>query len=148
MKTIQATITIERPIEEVFEAATNFRHLPNWRMDLIHAKITSEGPVQTGSTYLFNMKVMGRAIDTTGEVEKFESPRLYAWKATSGPFLQSGNIRFETTKGGTHVLETIHADPGGFFKLAEPLLMKQQQNQMERDLRQLKDLLENGNSSA
>jgi hypothetical protein len=54
----------------------------------------------------------------------------------------SGSITCETVNGGTRITDTLEADPGGFFKLAEPLLMKQQRSQMEKDLNQLKDLLE------
>lgn len=34
------------------------------------------------------------------------------------------------------------AEPGGFFKLAEPLLMSQQQSQMDASLKKLKEILE------
>lgn len=44
--------------------------------------------------------------------------------------------------GVTRVTDTIEAEPGGFFKLAEPLLVKQQQSQMEADMKKLKELLE------
>ena len=110
---------------------------------MIAASLTSEGPVQAGSTYQYNMKVMGKEIETTGQIEAYQPPTHYAWKTTSGPFPMSGNVKCEaTTEASTRVTETIEVDPGGFFKLAEALLIKQQQSQMEKDLKQLKSVLE------
>jgi len=146
MKKFDTSIIIQRPIEEVFAAATEFNRLPAWRSGLIDAAITSEGPIQSGATYRFNIKAMGKALETTGQIETYEPPAFYGWKATSGPFPMSGSIRCEAVAEGTRITDTLEAEPGGFFKLAEPLLMKQQRNQMEKDLKQLKDLLEGGNS--
>lgn len=146
MKKFDASIIIQRPIEEVFAAATEFDRLPAWRSGLIDATITSPGPIQTGTTYRFDLKAMGKSIETTGQIEAYEPPTFYGWKATSGPFPMSGSIRCEAINGGTRITDTLEADPGGFFKLAEPLLMRQQRSQMEKDLKQLKTLLEEGNS--
>jgi len=146
MKKFDTSITIQRPIEEVFATVIDFDRIPTWRSGLIEATVTSEGPLQVGTTYRYNIKAMGRTIETTGQIDVYEPPAFYAWKATSGPFPMSGSIKCEATTEGTRVTDTLEADPGGFFKLAEPLLMKGQQGQMERELKQLKDLLEGNNS--
>jgi uncharacterized membrane protein len=144
MKKLESSITINRNLEEVFTTVADFNSHAAWRTGLIAASLTSEGPVQAGSTYKYNMKVMGKEIETTGQIEAYQPPAHYGWKATSGPFPMSGDVKCEPTSGGgTRVTETVEVDPGGFFKLAEPLLVKQQQSQMQKDLQQLKALLEN-----
>ena len=143
MKRIESSITIECSVEEVFTTVADFNSHAVWRTGLIAATLTSEGPVQAGATYQYSMKVMGKEIETTGQIEAYQPPKHYGWKATSGPFPMSGNVKCEATSGGgTRVTETVEVDPGGFFKLAEPLLIKQQQSQMQKDLQQLKALLE------
>jgi uncharacterized protein YndB with AHSA1/START domain len=142
MKMIEASITIKRSIDDVFMTIADFDSHASWRSGLIDAALTSEGPIKTGTTYLYNMKVMGREIETSGQIESFTPPTSYAWKATSGPFPMSGSIKCESVPEGTRVTDIVEAEPGGFFKLAEPLIIKQQQSQMEKDLKQLKALLE------
>ncbi len=143
MKKLESTITINRKVEEVFNTVADFNSHAVWRTGLIAAFLTSEGPVHIGATYQYNLKIMGKEIETSGQVEAYQPPAHYAWKATSGPFPLSGEVKCETIPGGgTRVTETVEVDPGGFFKLAEPLLIKQQQSQMEKDLKQLKTLLE------
>jgi uncharacterized membrane protein len=142
MATLEASIIINRPIEEVFSAVADFNQHAQWRQELIKAKVTSDGPVGTGSTYTYNLKVMGREIETTGEVTTYQPPAVIAWKATSGPFPLSGSTRCEAVSEGVRVTEIVEAEPAGFFKLAEPVLMRQQKAQMEKDLKNLKVLLE------
>jgi uncharacterized protein YndB with AHSA1/START domain len=142
MARLESSITINRPIEEVFTAVTDFASHPQWRGGLQRAEVTSPGPLRAGSTYVYDLRVMGREINTTGEVVAYEPPTAYAWKATSGPFPLSGKVHCEPAAGGTRVIETVEVEPGGFFKLAQPLLVRQQQSQMEKDLKNLKELLE------
>ncbi len=142
MKKLETTITINRPIEEVFAYVTDLRNNIQWMTGVIAAEMTSPGPVKAGVTYKFDIKTMGMKMETSGEVTAYEPPKKYAWKATSGPFPMSGGTTFESVEGGTRVTDTIEAEPGGFFKLAEPVLMKQQQSQMEKDMKRLKEILE------
>ena len=108
----------------------------------VEAKVTSSGAVGVGTTYHYVVKAMGQKLDTTGEITAWEPPKKYAWTAASGPFPMSGGIACEAVEGGTRITQTINAEPGGFFKLAEPLLMSQQQGQMTTDLKKLKEILE------
>jgi uncharacterized protein YndB with AHSA1/START domain len=142
MVSLEASTIINRPIEEVFQAVVDFNSHPQWRSGLIKAEVTSSGPLGVGTTYVYNIQVMGRNIETKGEVVEYDPPRVYAWRATSGPFPLSGNVRCEAVPEGTRVTETVNAEPGGFFKLAEPLLERQQREQMEKSLRNLKNLME------
>jgi uncharacterized protein YndB with AHSA1/START domain len=142
MATLEASIIINCPIEEAFKELTDFKKHPIWRNGLLKAEITSSGPLGIGSTYTYDMQVMGRKIETTGMVVDYQPPKVYAWKATSGPFPLSGKVTCEEISNGTQVSETVLAEPGGFFKLAEPVLLRQQKSQMEKDLKNLKELLE------
>lgn len=142
MATLEASIQINRPVEDVFAAVVDFNQHPQWRGGLLKAEVTSPDPLGVGSTYTYDMQVMGRKIETTGDVVAYEPPTTYAWKATSGPFPLSGSTRCEAVAGGTRVTETVEAEPGGFFKLAEPVLLRQQRSQMEKDLKNLKAMLE------
>jgi uncharacterized membrane protein len=142
MATLEANININRPIEEIFNFVTDVNNAAKWQSGIIEAQATSNGANGVGTTYKYVNQVMGRKIETEGEVTVYEPHNRYAWKSTNGPFPLSGGTTFEETSDGVSVTETVEAEPGGFFKLAEPLMVKQQQSQMKKDLAALKQLLE------
>jgi uncharacterized membrane protein len=142
MPTLESSIVIHRPIEDVFNYSTDLARHAEWKSGLLHAEMSSPGAVRTGATYTYQVQVMGRKIETNGEVVDFAPPFTFQWKATSGPFPMSGSTTYEEISDGTRVTDTIVVEPGGFFKLAEPLLIRQQQSQMKADLEKLKKLLE------
>ncbi len=48
----------------------------------------------------------------------------------------------ERAGGGTRATFAVEVEPGGFFKLAEPLVVSIAKRQFETDLAHLKDLME------
>ena len=60
-------------------------------MGVVDARQTSDGAVGAGTTYRFDIRVMGRQLETTGEVTTFDSPRKSGWNSTSGPLPMSGS---------------------------------------------------------
>lgn len=146
MARIENTITINRPIEQVFAFIADYRNNVKWQTGVIAAGFTSPAPVGVGTTFKYDAEFMGSKLETTGELTAHDPPKKIAWKSTSGPFPMSGSTSFESAAGGTLVTDTIEAEPGGFFKLAGPLLMKQMQGQTEKDMKKLKDILEKGDN--
>lgn len=142
MAKLETSITINRPIEQVFAFAADLANNAKWQTGVIAAEVTSPGPVGVGTKYKYDAEIMGRKLETTGELTAYDPPRITAWKATSGPFPMSGSTTFESVPGGTRVVDGMEAEPGGFFKLAEPLLIMQMRGQMEKDMKKLKELLE------
>ena len=142
MAKFESSITINRPVEEVFAFAVDTAHAAKWQEGVIEATTTSSGAVGVGTTYRYVVQAMGQKLDTTGEITVWQPPKAYTWKATSGPFPMSGGIACEAVEGGTRIAQTMNAEPGGFFKLAEPLLMSQQQSGMDAGLKKLKEILE------
>jgi uncharacterized membrane protein len=144
MNTFESSITINKPIEDVFAAAVDLASHSKWRDGLLDASFTSAGPVGPNATYVYRMRTMGRTIVTNCEVVAYTPPTGYAWKSTSGPFPIAGRVLCEAMPEGTRITEVLEVEPGGFFKLAEPVLFRQQQSRMEKDLIRLKELLESG----
>lgn len=142
MARIEASITVNRPIEEVFTFTADVNNAAKWQSGIIEAVRTSSDPVGVGTTYRFKQQVVGQKMDTTGTLTAYDPPNRWAWKATSGPFPMSGATACEAVGDGTRVTVSIDAEPGGFFKLAEGLLTKQVQSQTENDLKKLKEIME------
>ncbi|TEU13463.1 MAG: hypothetical protein E3J21_18580 [Anaerolineales bacterium] len=140
---IEQSVVINRPIEEVFAFVTDYETHLQWQSGVLEAKITSEGPLGVGSQYTYMMQLLGRRLETAGEITEHEPPSKHGWKATSGPFpVFQGGFLFEAVDGSTKVTMVTEAEAGGFFKLAEPLALRMTQRQLETSLNNLKDLLE------
>jgi uncharacterized membrane protein len=142
MAKIEVSTMINRPIEEVFAFAGNVGNNPQWQSGVLEARVTSEGPIGVGTTYRYVGQLLGRQIETDGEITEYEPNRKYSFKSTSGPFPIEGGLSCEAIDGGTKVTLAVAADIGGFFKMAEPLVVRTIKKQFETDVSNLKSLLE------
>jgi uncharacterized membrane protein len=139
---IEASLVINRAIEEVFAFAGNVENNPQWQSGVLEERVTSEGPIGAGTTYRYVSQLLGRRIETDGEITEYEPNRKYSFKSISGPFPIEGGFTFEAAEGGTRVALAVEADIGGFFKMAEPLVARAIKKQFETDVSTLKDILE------
>jgi uncharacterized membrane protein len=142
MATFEVSTVIYRTIEEVFAFLSNPENSPKWSSGSSDVTMTSAGPIGVGSTYRTVRTVLGRRIESEGEFTAYEPNHRYATKSLSGPFPLEGQVTFERVDSGTKVRATLVGEPGGFFKLAESLLMSTVKRQFEADLANLKDLME------
>ena len=85
---------------------------------------------------------MGRRMETSYEITEYEENKLIGFKTTSGPIPMEGSYSVESIEAGTKLSFKISGEPGGLFKLAEPLVARTAKRQIETDFNNLKDLLE------
>lgn len=138
----EVNTTINRSVEDVFAVVSNFEHNAKWSSATIEDKITSPGPIGVGATAHLVSKFLGRRIENDAEITEFEPNRRVTMRSTSGPFPFHGSLTLEPVEGGTRVNATFGLEPGGFFKLAEPIVTRMAKRQFESDLANLKDLME------
>ena len=134
--------TIKRPVEDVFAVLSDVENSPTWSSSSLEAKQTSAGPIGVGTTTRSVSTFLGRRIEIESEVTEFEPNRKFASRSKSGPFPFQASITVERIEGGTRVNAAIEAEPGGFFKLAEPLIVRVAKRQFQSDFDNLKDLME------
>ena len=144
MAKMETSIVINRSLEEVFAFTTNFENQPKWQSRLLEVKKTSEGPIGVGTKWRFVAKFLGQRIEFEQECTEYEPNRMYAGKSTSGPFPIEGRQTYEPVEGGTRLNVIGEVQPGGFFKLAEPLVVSMLKRLTDADLANLKDLMEAG----
>ena len=108
------------------------------------AEWTTQGPPGVGSTYRGVGKALGRKIESTNEITLWDPPNQYGYKSIGGSFPFETTYTFEQSEYGTQL--SIHAqlEIGGFFKIAEGLVGKQVQKQIDNDFEALKLFLESG----
>ncbi len=142
MAKMETSIVINRPVEEVFAVLSNLENNPKWSSGFLEVKKMSEGPIGVGTTWRATQKALGQRIEGEAEVTEYEPSRKSALKSRSGPIPAKIWQTFEPVEGGTRVSIVFEAQPGGFFKLAEPLVMSMLKRNFESDLANLKDLME------
>lgn len=145
MVRVEVDTTINRPVEEVFAYVSDIARQPEWVSTLTESRKTTDGPTQVGTTYRQAVKFLGRRMDMNCEITKYESPRLYAFRAQNGPMHME--MQFTLTEDGpeaTKVMQVAEGESAGFFKLADPILARTMKKQFIADLESLKTMLESG----
>jgi carbon monoxide dehydrogenase subunit G len=142
MYKFEHSVYISRPQQEVFDFLTNPANDTKWRESAISGEWTSDGPIGVGSTQHTVDKLLGREIESTLEVTAWDPPRKVGIKTVGGPMPYEATQTFESMEGGTQLTFSGHAEIGGFFKLAEGLVGKQLEKQIDKDLNSLKQYME------
>jgi uncharacterized membrane protein len=141
MITIEQSIIIARPIEEVFAYVSDQRNSPEWEDGVLEVRQTPESPVGVGTKITLVRAFLGKRIEQHAEFVAYEPPVMFAFASISGPST-TGTNRFESTAEGTKVTIAFEMQAGGLFSLAEPLVARNLRRSVEAALGNLKDLLE------
>jgi carbon monoxide dehydrogenase subunit G len=144
MYKFESSTFINRPPQEVFDYVTNPANYAKWSSGIQSAEWTSDGPPGVGSTVKGVAKFLGRKIEFVTEITGWDPPNLWRVKSVGGPIPFESTSKFEAQGDGTLLTETFQGELGGFFKLAEGLVGKQFEKQIEAERAALKLLLESG----
>ena len=142
MVTVEETIVIERPIEEVFAYLTDPARIPEWQSSALEARLEDDGPMRAGSTVIEERKFLGRRMKSTMQVLEHEFPHRFRIKTSSGPVQFEVTNTLSTAERGTHISAVLEGEPGGFFRVAEPLVARAVARELRNNLETLKDVLE------
>ena len=144
MITFEKSLFINRPQQEVFDYLSNPANSAQWQSSTEVSEWTSEGPPGVGSTQRSVIRFMGRKIESTSEITSWDPPNESGSKLISGPIPFESTTKLESQESGTQLTVTFQAEFGGFFKMAEGLVGKQAEKQLDTDLDALKLQLEAG----
>jgi uncharacterized protein YndB with AHSA1/START domain len=141
---VENTITIERPVEDVFEYISTPENDPTWVSVSIRNQRTLPGPMRVGMMTEEDVMIFGRTSRDTWEVMEYEPPTVIAYRATSG-LLCGGvvRIRCEPVEGGTRLTHAVEYEVRGiYYKTIAPLMPWATKRLIASMDRTLKDLLE------
>jgi carbon monoxide dehydrogenase subunit G len=142
MAKFEINLVINRPIEEVFGFISNAENLPLWRASALEIKRTSSEPFGIGSVFKARFSFLGRPFYGDLTIIAHEPPEKYGTKVVGGPFPLEARYTLAPAESGTQLTLVIEGEPGGFFKLAEPLVVSLAKRSYEADLNNLKEMLE------
>jgi uncharacterized protein YndB with AHSA1/START domain len=138
----EESVVVQRPIDEVFAYFTDPATLPEWQASALEAQLEGEGPMRAGSRAVETRKFLGRRMESTMEVLEYEPPRRFTIKASAGPVPFQVTSDLSEEDGDTLVRSVVEGEPGGFFRLAEPLVVRAVERELRNNLATLKDVLE------
>ena len=133
---------IGRPVDEVFAVIQDVARTPVWTPGLSEARITSDGPLEPGSALLYRGTFLGRAYESPAVCTALTENKQFATKSTSGPFHIEIDTTLESVDGGTQVTSFYRGESRGFFKVAEPILVRLTRKHFETAAENLRTLLE------
>lgn len=138
------SVTINRPIEEVYDYWRDFENLPRFMLHLEHVRATGEGRSHWKAKAPAGMSVEWDAVITEDRPNE-----LIAWRSVDGSEVDNrGSVRFQRAPGdrGTEVIVELRYDPpGGKITAALAKLFREEPSQqIHDDLRRFKAVMETG----
>ena len=144
MFTSKDSVSIARPIDEVFDFIADARNRPQWDEGVDSEELTSPEPIGVGSTVRTRMRSMGREYEIDWEIIEHQPPARQRIMSTSGPFPTTLTWELTDLGGSTQAEFTITGEPGGALWLIQPLIARGTQKNLHAAFPRLKRLLETG----
>ena len=138
---MEASITINRPVEEVFAFVTDVGNWARWNEELSHVEQVSEGPIGVGTIYRGTAELMGK-MAFAAEILEYEPNKKVVQRMTVGPTQLHGAWLFEPVPDGTRFTMSSETQSEGLFKLAGSLFDGVIKKRLEANLAKLKATIE------
>lgn len=140
---VEKTVTIRRPVEELYNFWRNFENLPSFMKHLQSVKVFNE----TRSHWIAKAPLQN--VEWDADIIKDEPNHLIAWTSVEGAEINhSGFIRFQNATGGrgTEVKVVMeYVPPGGAIaNLISKIFGESPEQQIGDDLNRFKQLMEAG----
>lgn len=135
---------IDRPMKDVFAFVSNPNNMSKWNSAVVSLQQISPGEVGVGTKFKSVGEMMGRRIEGEMQVTMYEPDTKCGFQLNAGPMLVNLTLSLKTVGTGTKVSLNAQGNPGGIFKLAEPVMAGRVKSLVEENLARLKTQLEKG----
>ena len=138
---IKNSITVDRPIDAVFDYAAQFEKHPEWQPDLKGATFT--GPAAVGAVGTETRKMGPQTHTYDWRVSEYSRPERLSFETLSGPMRPSGTMIFTSeSTDRTRVDFDMTMNPQGFMKVMAPFIERHVQKMNQQHLQRFKQRLE------
>jgi uncharacterized membrane protein len=144
--TLQKTLYVDAPVDEVFELWANFETFPRFMSNVLEVRDLGEG-----RSHWVVRGPAGSRVQWDAEVTRFEPNRVLAWQTEPGAVVESsGLVHFEREGDATRVRVemTYHPPAGALGHGVASFLGSDPQKLMDEDLVRFKSLAEDGKTTA
>jgi hypothetical protein len=115
-----------------------------WGGRVVEATQEPPGEIAAGARIREARKFLGKRMESGMEVTVYEPGGSSRLKVASGPIPFHVRQTVEPVGAGTKIDAVIEGEPRGFFRLAEPLVVRAVGRELASNLATLKDILEAG----
>lgn len=133
---------IARPREAVAAYAMEAENDPTWIGGISSAKRLTPPPTGVGTRVERVASFRGKRIEYVMDVVDHVPGKRIVLKTVKGPFPMEVTYAFEDRERGTRAFIRVAGDPGGFYRIAAPLIARGVKRNVGRDLKNLKKVLE------
>jgi len=141
---VHSTITINRPIEDVFAVLTNVENTGKWFPGDVKEWWTSPPPHGVGSTRRARVKMGLMTTENDAVATVFEPPHRAGMKGTSKNAPFEADLRFAAVEGGTRVESDVELFMRGPAKLFGGMFTRWYGKSWDQGLIKLKAMMESG----
>jgi carbon monoxide dehydrogenase subunit G len=131
-------------VKDVFAFVANLNNMSKWNSAVVSLQQVTPGAVSVGTKFKSVGEMMGRRIEGEVQVTAYEPDSKTGFQMNAGPVQVNVTIGFKPVGTGTKVSLNAQGNPGGLFKLAEPIMASRVKSMMEENLARLKSTLEKG----
>src|SRR5512133_2742431 len=103
MAHIAGEITIDAPVDEVFDMVADGRNEPRYNPRIVRAEKVSEGSVGAGSRFVAEPKGMGAKGEMTLQIVDYDRPHRLHNVVRSSYMRVDGTLTFDEVEGGTRL---------------------------------------------
>jgi uncharacterized protein YndB with AHSA1/START domain len=144
MPEFHSSVTINQPREEVFAYLADPEKQTVWQSGLVEFESDRKGQFEVGDRAKGTIKVAGRKVRWESEATEVQPPERVTFRSVEAPFQFEQSFTLVDRGGSTEVKHDGSAGSlGGFFgKLADVLVARMYQRDMDSNLANLKLILE------
>jgi carbon monoxide dehydrogenase subunit G len=142
MAAFENTVTIRRPVQDVFGFLADFQNVPTWNYAIVETTKTSPGPVGVGTTYR-QVRSIPRRSEEGFQVTVFEPARRLEVHGDIGPFSATVGYLLAPAGDGTRLTNVVDLEPAsGALRLLAPLAASRVKAAVAANLDTLRQVLE------
>ena len=143
MVDVTTSITSACPLAVVSDFSSNPENATRWYKNIKLSVWKSEPPLSVGSLVMFRAHFLGRSLEYTYEVSKFEKGAVLIMRTSEGPFPMETTYQWEkVSEAETLMTLRNRGEPRGFSRIVAPLMQRMMRKANEEDLLALKTILE------
>lgn len=137
---LEYSVTIARPIEDVFDYVTTHENDEEWKSIVVDAPPTDEEMAE-GTTWQLEINMLGMTSVLENECTEYERPYRFGYR-NDGSVATEGLYLFEEKGEETRVTWEGTTEFTGFMRLLKPIIARSMADEIETNMSELKAVME------
>ncbi len=142
MARFEESVTINRPVEDVFTYATKIQNWPQWHDSVLESEQTSQGPVGVGTTFKAKSRMDGRTMEFKGKVLEYDPNKRSRKEMDYGNFVIDDTLTFDSVEQGTRFTMAYDVKVRGIAKLMSGRINAAAHDELKQAVNKLKTVCE------